>query len=184
MHDVMKLGLKLLLITAVAALALGLTYTLTKEPIAMQQEKAAAEARMAVLPSAQEFEPVEVDVEEYPDIKEVYAGSSDGSIVGYTIKATSKGYGGQLEVMIGINADNTIQTVKLLSHSETPGLGAKAAEPKFQEQFNLKSAAGPLEYDEIEAVTGATISSKAVLNAVNKAIGYVNDVLQAGGAAQ
>lgn len=192
MSDVLKLGLKLLLITTIAALALGLTNIATEDPIRIQIEKSNVEARRAVLPEAIDFEKVDTkaDSQNNSNFEEVYAGKSDGKIVGYTFKINAKGYGGDMEVYVGIRTAGTIASVKIGNHQETPGLGAKASETSFQQQYQNKPINNPLivvktstaKDEEISAITGATVTTRAVTNAVNSAIEYYHRVLRAGGA--
>jgi len=181
MGETMKLGLKLLVITMVASFALALTQMITEEPIRVQAVKAENEARAVVLEGAEEFEAVEVPSETYPNILEVHKGFKNGELIGYTIKATSRGYGGQLTVIAGIDAGGNISGVRVAQHSETPGLGARVLEPSFYEQFTGKSAAAQLGSDSISAISGATVSSKAVTSAVNAAIELYKAELETGG---
>jgi electron transport complex protein RnfG len=193
MSEGMRMSIKLFIITAVAALALGITHAVTEEPIRLQNEQASMEARKAVLPDAQEF--VQVDIseykDEYPNVVEVYQGKSGDDTVGYVFKVISKGYGGDVELFVGIDAkENKIESVSIISHNETPGLGAKAAEPDFLSQYTGKSAGSPLavvrgsatQDTQVEAITGATITSKAVTQGVNSALEFYSRVLKDGGA--
>lgn len=100
-----------------------------------------------------------------------YVYSDDGDLIGYAFEATGKGYGGDISLLVGVNSDKdlTIRKVSVLSHSETPGLGSRITEEEFISQFNNK----PIEAiklrsnnGEIDAITGATISSTAVVDAV------------------
>ncbi|MBB6214910.1 electron transport complex protein RnfG [Anaerosolibacter carboniphilus] len=187
MRDVIKLGLILLLITAVAAAVLAWTNDITKEPIANQVLQANITARQSVLPDASEFEEMPKDqFANYDNILEVYKGLRDGQVVGYTIKTDPSGYGGPVEVMIGISADGLIQGVSIGNHSETPGLGAKASDDAFKSQYNSKKAEGQIDVikagtpkeNEIMAISGATITSRAVTSGVNTAIQLYNEALK------
>lgn len=193
MSEGVKMSIKLFIITAVAALALSVTYAVTEEPIRLQNEQASMEARKAVLPDAQEF--VQVDIsehkDEYSNVVEVYEGKSGDDTVGYVFRVVSKGYGGDVELFVGINAkENKIESVSIISHKETPGLGAKAAEPDFLSQYTGKSADSSLvvvrgratQDTQVEAITGATITSKAVTEGVNAAVEFYGRVLKDGGA--
>lgn len=181
MSDVIKMGLKLLLITAIATFALAFTQIITEAPIQEQIEKASKEARMLVLADATEFRVLETSTEENPDIIELYEGLANGEVVGYTFKVTSRGYGGKLEVNVGISVNGTVDGIRVGQHKETPGLGAKATEPDFQDQFSGKSADSQLSDDDISAISGATVTSKAVTRAVNTAIAYYQAELITGG---
>lgn len=187
MREILKLGLILLIITTVAAAVLGFTNEVTKAPIENQIIQANISARQSVLPDAEEFEPLETELfNGYDNILEVYKGMKNGTPVGYTIKANSNGYGGPIEVMIGIGQDGIVHGVSVGNHTETPGLGAKASEDSFKGQYTGKSADGELTViksgvpkdNEVQAIAGATISSRAVTNSVNMAIRLFNEKLK------
>ncbi len=179
MNNIVKVTIKLLLITIVAGALLGAVYSVTKEPIAQQMEKAATEARLAAFPDAADFEEYGADIpNEYSIIKNVfYAKDSGGNIIGATFGITTKGYNAGLNLTVGISADGTVKRVVIGDNSETPGLGKKAEKPsELSDKFSgkpidkpfqmVKAASG--EYD-IEAIAGATVTSKAITNAVNTA---------------
>lgn len=117
-------------------------------------------------------------------IVEVYSASSGSEEIGYIITSTVKGYGGNFDVITGITLDGKISGVKLGTLNETPGLGAKATEPFFIDQFNdlsidtdvfvSKSPTGT--QNEIIAISGATITSDAVVKGVNNAIAVYNNL--------
>jgi len=197
MSDMLKMGLKLLIITVVAALGLSLTNLATVDAIEEQKIKAANEARQAVLSEAEEFEPVEIDAAYSGEgttvrIKEIYAGKSGDNLIGYTYTVLSKGYGGDVEIIIGIDVEGKIEAIQIGEHSETPGLGAKAVDVNFVGQYRGKTVDKSLEVvkgkvsgdAQIQAISGATITSRAVTEGVNKAIEYYNNVLKTGGEVQ
>lgn len=180
MHDITSLGWKLLAIAAVAGLALGLTNAVTKGPIAEQQVAEATAARQAVLPEADTFT---IYADENATVDEAYVGyDAAGATVGMTAKITANGYGGEIEVTVGLALDGTITGVNVggANFSETAGLGARTKEPAFREQFAGQSWPVALTKDggQIDAVTSATISSTAVTNAVNDACAYLAGVLE------
>jgi electron transport complex protein RnfG len=195
---ILRLAVILFIIAAVAAACLAGVNALTKEAIAQQTEDANNEARIAVLPDASEFEEISsddvsgyieaADIEDSEMISEIFVGTKDGEIVGYTIKSLPSGYGGEIELLTGISVDGTLQGISILSSSETPGLGANASEPSFSDQFIGKSAESELVVvksggsgdDEILAITGATITSNAVVSGVNASIEVFN-VISSGG---
>lgn len=190
MREIVKLGLILFIITLVAATLLAFANEATSELIAQVQEQENNKARQEVLPSAEKFEPLDESelnaiVTENNRVKEVYIGKdSADKLVGYTIKATSSGYGGDIEIITGISADGQVTGMKVVSHSETPGLGANSTKPEFQNQFVGKSTATNIsvvksapQNSEIQAISGATITSKAVTNGVNIAIDVFNGKL-------
>ena len=188
--DMFKLGLNLLIISAVAALLLALTNSVTASTIAQRNEQANAEARKLVLESAQDFEEVKdakTDNSKGIKVSEIYeAKDASGNTVGYTLKVLPSGYGGTIELMVGIDSANgQVSGINIVSNSETAGLGAKATDPEFSDQYKGK----PLEElsvlkngtpgdTEIKAISGATITSTAVTNGVDAAIEVYNNSLK------
>ena len=188
--DMFKLGLNLLIISAVAALLLALTNSVTASTIAQRNEQANAEARKLVLESAQDFEEVKdvkTDNSKGVKVSEIYeAKDASGNTVGYTLKVLPSGYGGTIELMVGIDsAKGQVSGINVVSNSETAGLGAKATNPDFSDQYKGK----PLEElsvlkngtpgdTEIKAISGATITSTAVTNGVDAAIEVYNNSLK------
>jgi len=170
-RKVIILGLKLFLLAAVAGLALGLTNMVTAGAIAEQQVKAAEAARRAVVSKAEHF--TELTAPE--GLKDAFAGyDANGALVGKTATIVTKGYGGEIEITVGIDNDGAITGISVggSSFSETAGLGARAKEAWFSEQYIGKSSPIALTKDggEIDAITSATITSRAVTNAVNSAV--------------
>lgn len=188
--DMFKLGLNLLIISAVAALLLALTNSVTSSTIAQRNEQANAEARKLVLESAQDFEEVKdvkTDNSKGVKVSEIYeAKDASGNTVGYTLKVLPSGYGGTIELMVGIDsAKGQVSGINVVSNSETAGLGAKSTDPEFSDQYKGK----PLEElsvlkngtpgdTEIKAISGATITSTAVTNGVDAAIEVYNNSLK------
>lgn len=188
--DMFKLGLNLLIISAVAALLLALTNSVTASTIAQRNEQANAEARKLVLESAQDFEQVKdakTDNSKGVEVSEIYeAKDASGNTVGYTLKVLPSGYGGTIELMVGIDSvKGQVSGINVVSNSETAGLGAKATNPEFSDQYKGK----PLEElsvlkngtpgdTEIKAISGATITSTAVTNGVDAAIEVYNNSLK------
>ncbi|AEB75439.1 RnfABCDGE type electron transport complex subunit G [Clostridium botulinum] len=197
--EILMLGLKLFIITAIAGLILGWAHKVTLAPINEQNIKTNNEAMNEVLPSAKEFakiaaqevqpgEKVEKQLSKENPIVEVNKGQNSGTEAGYAIKVATKGYGGLIEMMVGISKEGKVEGIKILAHTETPGLGAKAPEPGFADQYKGKSIDKPLEVvkgdasgdNQISAITGATITSKAVTKGVNDAVEYYNKELKGG----
>lgn len=178
MGKILKLGIVLFIITAVTGLILGGVYTMTLEPIRIAKEREKNSAMAVTMPGATEFESVEIEGE--PGlIKEINKGTAGGELVGYNYTVTPKGYGGLLEIIAGVSKDGKLMAIKILNHSETPGLGAKAAEESFLSQFREKSVrqlsvtkADVGGDNEIQAISGATITSRAVAQGVNEALAY------------
>lgn len=184
-------------ITLIAGLLLGVVNELTKEPIRIQQEKAIQEACRAVFADAASFEkmeytPDEVLAEELSGmgvkLGTVYqAFSSDNAMLGYVMESTStQGYGGNIVLYLGVAADGTLNDISILEISETAGLGMLAPEvlvPQFHDKkvesfFYTKSGASA--ENEIDAITSATITTKAVTNAVNGGLKAARALLEGG----
>ena len=185
MRDYIRLAGVLFLVCAVAAAALGFTNAATFDRIQEQQIIANNEAKKAVLPEADEFEKLDdgtfstiVSNEKYNYIKAIYVAKAGGNVVGYAVQAAPKGYGGAIDVVVGITTDGSLQGIKVGKNTETPGLGQKSETPKFQEQFSGKTWESPINVkksgtpkdNEIAAISGATITSKAVAEGVNQAL--------------
>ena len=183
MKDILKLGITLFAICAVAALVLGVTNNITAPVIEERNIQASNEARKIVLSEADEFK--ELDGMNSDIVLEVYEGIKDGQVIGYTIKTSSKGYGGAIELMVGISKDGKITGVEIGNHSETPGLGSKATEPIFKNQYVDKDVSNSLlvvkgstnNDNEISAISGATITSNGVTSGVNAAMKIYNEKL-------
>ena len=180
MKDVLNLGLRLLLITLVAGLLLGGTYVITKEPTEAQAIEAAQAARKAVLDadSFEQMDLAEVSAnEEYASVTDIYIGKdAAGNVVGATIQMSAKGFNPGIALTVGISADGTISGVNIGENEETPGLGARATEEAFYGQYAGQKADGNLVVEKngagdgrIQAIAGATITSRGVTEAVNLA---------------
>lgn len=190
MREIVKLGLILFIITVIAAALLAVANNVTSGLIAQVQEQENNKARQEVLPSAEKFMALDEKefnaiVAENNNVKEIYIGKdATDELAGYTIKTISSGYGGELEIITGISVDGKISGMKVVSHSETPGLGANSTKPEFQSQFEGKLTSSNISVvksapkdNEIQAITGATVTSKGVSNAVNLAIEVFNNNL-------
>lgn len=168
--SILKPTAVLFIICVVVSAALAGTNMLTADRIAQQEAQNAEESRMIVLPTADSFESQEDGA--------YYTGLSGSELVGYVFETEASGYGGKVGVMTGIDTEGNITGVVILSHNETPGLGANAQKPDFLNQYLQPAPEGGLSVikyqapaeGQIEAMTGATITSTAVTNAVNQAI--------------
>lgn len=156
----------LFIICVVMAALLALTNGITAPIIAEAEAKEAEEARIAVMPEADGFELVDMDeVEgESSTITEVYRATNG---VGYVFMITSDGYGGKdtLSMICGIDADGNITDTKVLSHSETAGLGSKVTGDDFRSQFLGKDSA----LEGVDTISGATFSSTYYISAIRNA---------------
>ena len=188
MNKIVKNAFILTAITVIAGLLLGVVYGVTKEPIANAKAKAKQEAFQSVLSDADSFETVDnLDTDAASELLKSNGYSSDaieevalgkdksGETIGYVINVVShEGYGGDIEIAVGIQADGTVKGIEMLSISETAGLGMKADTDDFKNQFRDKKVekfqytkTGAASEDEIDAISGATITTNAVTNGVN-----------------
>lgn len=197
MNKIVKNTLILTAITVVSGLLLGVVYDITKEPIAQARENTKQEAYRAVLSDASSFEAVDFDADSASsllsengytsdEITGVVEGTDDsGETVGYVISVQSgEAYDGTLELSVGIATDGTVKGVEMLDISETAGLGMKADEAEFKDQFKDKNVekftytkTGEDGDDMIDAISGATITTNAVTNAVDSALVYYQNEL-------
>lgn len=199
MNKIIKNTLILTAITVVSGLLLGIVYDVTKEPIAQAQERTKQKAFQTVLPEASEFTSSNFDEKEAAkilkengytdDITEVAeATDKKGRVIGYVINVTShEGYGGDIEISVGIASDGTVKGIEMLSIGETAGLGMKAKDAEFKDQFRDKKVQkftytknGEKGDDKIDAISGATITTNAVTNAVDSALIYYQTELGGG----
>lgn len=175
----LHLGGTLFLVTAITGLILGLVQWATADAIRMAQEKEKAQALMGVMPDAESFRPLALASGSDPAILGVEEGLKGDETVGHCVTVTSKGYGGAIEIVVGLTRKGNIRAIRILKQSETPGLGAKSVEPFFSGQFENRErlpltvvkqpASAP---EEIQAISGATITSSAVVAGVNAAADY------------
>ena len=189
-NKIIKDALALTLITLVAGVALGGVYEITKDPIAKQEAQAKAEAYEQVFTDAAAFEEVkmddtllqtirdQLDQEGYKaqSIEEIMrAEDQSGEMLGYAFTVvTSEGYGGDIRFSMGVQNDGTLNGISILSIGETAGLGMNADTPAFKDQFVGKQVE-KLQYtknwatqdDEINAISGATVTTNAMTNGVN-----------------
>ena len=153
--------LVLCIITVVAGLALSATNLLTEGPIAEQQLLASNAARIAVFTNADAFEEIPVETDSKMD--SVYAAKQKGETVGYVLQTTVTGYGGPIEIVMGIDNNGKITGISVggSNFAETAGLGARTRTPEFTDQF-IGLGEAPILKQNVDAISGATISSTAV----------------------
>ncbi|MEA3422919.1 MAG: RnfABCDGE type electron transport complex subunit G [Bacillota bacterium] len=184
MKEIARLGLILFLISSIAAALLGVTYDLTIDQITEQRKIADEIARKEVFPDADAFEKFTdeklAELQEInPAIADVYFAMQGGNTVGYVLKTKPTGFSGNIDVVTGISTDGTITGLRIGNHQETPGLGANATLPEFYTQYEGLAITTPVGVsktvpgdNEILAISGATITSRAVTDGVN----FINEV--------
>lgn len=191
--ETIKNALILCAITLVAGFLLGGIYEITKEPRAKQQEITKTNAYKEVIKEAASFEEIKVDDKAVSELLKVYditekeavidgcvkAMDKDGNTIGYIVSSTSKeGYGGNISLSVGFDMNGRVTGVSILSISETAGLGMEAKNDSFLNQYKAEGSEGALyivsksdneDGVNIDALSGATITTKAVTKAVNAA---------------
>ena len=202
MKGMIKDALILFAITLIAGLMLGVVNDIIKEPIAQQEQKAKNEACQNVFAAADSFEAQELadsaQIEQVltdagisgADIDELMAAKdASGALLGYVITVTDhEGYGGDIQFSMGITNEGTLNGISLLSISETAGLGMRAGEvlvPQFADKNVSKftyTKTGATADSEIGAISGATITTNAVVNGVNAGLAYFAKILKGGSA--
>jgi len=171
MNQMAKFGLILGIICLIATLVLALTYEVTRPKIIEQLRQEEQAALKKIIPDADSFELKTLDGVEY------FEAMKGSDLIGYCLKVTGSGYSGYMRIIVGIDPNGVIRGVSVLEHQETPGLGSKITEvrpdetePWFLKQFKGKSAKAVAVKKNIDAITGATISSKAVTDAIRDAV--------------
>lgn len=168
----------LFVVTLLASTALGFVYEVTKEPIAKAKLAKKTEAIKKVMPAFSNNpvqEMYKVPGPEGYDSLEIYPAENNGKYLGAAVRTYSKkGYAGEVWLMVGFNPEGEIRNIDVLEHKETPGLGTKMSDAKFKDQFSGKH---PEQYNlnvkkdggDVDAITAATISSRAFSEAVQNA---------------
>ena len=166
----------LLSICIVVGGALGLVNDLTEGPITQQAVEAANAARRVSFADADSFE--EMELADDSGVDACYMAMKDGQLAGYVAQVTVTGFGGPIEIHVGMDLEQTITGINVggSSFSETPGLGDKARKPDFTQQFAGLTIPTQLG-NGVDAITGATITSGAVSSGVNKAGYFIRDLI-------
>ena len=171
--EIIRVGLILFVITAAAALVLAYVNKVTAPVIAQQQEQKMQEAMKKVLPDAAQFKKSDFEISGDLCVNEVYESDE-----GFVVMATPKGYGGEISMVVGIDRNLEVTGISIISQSETAGLGAKCVDLEWQEQYKGKTkgievAKNGAKGNQIDAISSATITSRAVTRGVNDSISAV-----------
>ena len=199
-----KAVIALCIITLVAGLALSSVYTVTKDTIQAKKEEEARQSYLAVCPGAATFEMPQTVQDALEDLdgavyKEAFGRvfintalegkDASGATVGYVISVTSAdGNDDVITLTVGIDRDGTVNGISFTELNETPGMGMNAGEPEFMDQFSGKQvsqfklieSSGASAQDEIDAISGATVTSRAVVNAVNAGLDFCDQYMRGG----
>jgi Na+-translocating ferredoxin:NAD+ oxidoreductase subunit G len=184
MNYIIKPAVSLFVAAAITVAALSFVYNKTYESIEKQKSKVQEKAMKELLPNADGFNQIQAEL--LGSIGAVYRGHGqsnnfvNNNYIGYILKLAPSGYSGEIDFLVGVSTEEQKVTgIRILRHSETPGLGALSVKEDFYGQFSgrnlsplrvTKSSPGK---DEIQAITSATITSRAITNAVNEAIEWV-----------
>ena len=180
MRDILKMMVVLTLICAASGVALSLIYRATKAPIEYQTIKFVKEPAVKKVLTGYDNDPIAdrkkivvgEDERGKPIEIIVFPAKRQGETFAVAIEGKGKGFAGLVGVMVGVSKDGKLLDIGITSHSETPGIGTKAGEPSFTDQFKgLKAEAGL----KVDGISGATYSSKGVMAGVNQAIDYINN---------
>jgi electron transport complex protein RnfG len=161
MKEMIRYGLILSLICVTASASLATVNALTKDKIIAQAKKEEAASLKEVFPEGSRFE----EIKSGDELLYYKAYNKEGGWIGVAFKASGKGYSSTVETMAGMAKNGTITAIKVVNQSETPGLGMRITEPSFTGQFSNR---GIQDIPSVQAITGATISSKAVMDSVQK----------------
>lgn len=172
--EILRVGLILFAITAISAFILAFVNSFTEPVIAENNKKAQDAAMRLVLPDGKNFAKVEFSAAEDSIVSEIYSAGDAGVVV----MVNPRGYGGAISMAVGVNKENTVTGVEIISQSETAGLGANCTKDSFKEQFKGKTGditvvKNGAKDNQIDAISSATITSKAVTKGVNEAIATV-----------
>lgn len=171
MKNILKLAAILFTITAVVAALLAGANALTAERIAAAEAEKLQQAISEVLPGGERAVKIEFVTEENTDVKQIYKNEN-----GYAVQVETAGFGGTITMMVGISNEGKVLGVQIVSHAETPGLGAKArTDEAFLQSFVGLDGVIEVSKDggEADTLTGATITSRAVAEGVNSALAAV-----------
>ena len=184
MNNILKFAITLAVFCGIASFGLGYVYSITEPRIAEQRRRAIQEALESVLPMANAIVPME-EITERTVYRAFASEDSSGPASGYAFLSYGQGYSSKIQTMVGVDTAGIIQGIKVLYQQETPGLGAKVIEinsgettPWFQRQF-IKLSAFTMALDKeggtIRSITGSTISSRAVTDAIKKDVVWLRD---------
>lgn len=179
-NEIVTLSFRLMIIIATVVLMLAVVNALTKDQIAANEKKANDEARAALFPEATSFKSVSADISEElaKYVSDIYEASGNNGILGYCVNVTNNGFGGKINMIVGISSEGLITGVKVITHSETAGVGERIiSNGSILSQFvNVSSNS----LSSVSAITGASVTSKAIIEGVRKAMDAVTPIIDGG----
>jgi electron transport complex protein RnfG len=179
-NEIVTLSFRLMIIIAAVVLMLAVVNALTKDKIAENEKKANDEARAALFPEATSFTPMSVslsdDLAKY--VGEIYEAAGGQGSSGYCVNVSNNGFGGKINMIVGVSTDGLITGVKVITHEETAGVGERIiSNGSILSQFvNVSSSS----ISSVEAITGASVTSNAIIEGVKKALQAVAPIIDGG----
>ncbi|MFA5008846.1 MAG: RnfABCDGE type electron transport complex subunit G [Candidatus Omnitrophota bacterium] len=171
MKEIIKYGLILCIICLLASGLLAGVYSFTQPQINKQAQSEIREALKQVVPQANRFEPVKSGEEVL-----YYRGyDKNNKLTGFAFNAQAKGYSSTIETLVGVSTQKRIIAIKVVAQNETPGLGSRVTEKAFSQQFANKNAG---DISQVSAISGATISSSAVIKSVEEKLEKIQNILK------
>lgn len=173
-YSIFQIAINLIITCLVSGLILGLVYYFTAPIAAEKKEISKQESMRSLVSDADNFKAV-------PDKDQWFTAEKDGKIIAYVVPGESKGYGGEIKMLVAVKPDGEVIDYNITTSNETPGLGDNASKEPFRNEFkgkkeaNLTVTKDASDKDDIQAMTGATISSRAVTLAVKNAVHEVTD---------
>ncbi len=184
--EIVRIAVTLFLIVGITAFALAVVNELTYRKIDENQSAKINLAMSEVMP-AESYSALDMSFDEESGVLAIHeAKDGNGNVIGWCVQSRSSGFGGEIQLVVGLDDEAKVTMVKLISMSETPGVGTKTKAPSFLDGFSGKSGAltvtkGEVKAEtEIAAVSGATVSSRAVTRGVNSAISAVTQIISNG----
>ena len=177
--EVIHVALVLMIICAAVAFILSFVNMVTRDKIA-ENEEAEKKNAIEALFAGENIEYSALDIES-DAVNAIYEVKNDVGRLGYAVSVSPSGFGGNIDMMVGIDTDGKITGVRIVSLSETPGLGSRVADDAFLSAFVGKSGSVELGRD-ADVISGSTISSKAVVLGVNNALTALGEYLTGGSA--
>ncbi len=181
--EIVRIAVTLFLIVGITAFALAVVNELTFRKIDENQSAKINLAMSEVMP-ADSYSALDISFDEESGVDAVHeAKDANGNVIGWCVQSHASGFGGEIQLVVGLDSEAKVTLVKVISMSETPGVGTKTKNPSFLESFGGKSGAltvtkGEVKSEtEIAAVSGATVSSRAVTRGVNSAINAVSQII-------
>ena len=180
-HSTFKIAFNLAAACFISGIVIGSVYFVTAPVAAQKAEEMKQESMKALVPDAEHFT-------EVTGHEGWFAAEKGGKAIAYIVPSESKGYGGKIKMLVAVTADSKVIDFSILEHNETPGLGDNAQKPEFRQMFAEKGAdklevtKDPANKENIQAMTGATISSRAVTKGVREAVEAVAAYKAEGGA--